>query len=265
MAVAAIGCALKKSGMSLPAALYADLAQYYDRFCAEVNYAEQCDYAVRAFRAFTRSDGYEYLDLACGTGQHLLAMQQHGFVPHGLDNSSAMLEQAALRCPEARLQLCDLAEFAQQNSFDLISCFLYSIHYSHPASRVEQTLRRCHAALKPGGVLLFNAVDARGIQNDEGVTTYLEQADEQLSFKSGWHYQGEGEVLDLQLTITRTSASGEEQWRDHHTMTALTFPQLKTLLQQIGFELEVMEHDYSALLAWCGESHNAIFVACKPL
>jgi hypothetical protein len=48
-------------------------------------------------------------------------------------------------------------------------------------------------------------------------------------------------------------------------MTALTFPQLKTLLQQIGFELEVMEHDYSALLAWCGESHNAIFVACKPL
>ena len=69
--------------MSLPAALYADLAQYYDRFCAEVNYAEQCDYAVRAFRAFTRSDGYEYLDLACGTGQHLLAMQQHGFVPLG--------------------------------------------------------------------------------------------------------------------------------------------------------------------------------------
>jgi SAM-dependent methyltransferase len=192
-------------------------------------------------------------------------MQQHGFVPHGLDNSSAMLEQTAARCPAASLQLCDLAEFEQQDCFDLITCFLYSIHYSHPTARVEQTLQRCFAALKPGGVLLFNAVDARGIQNDEGVTTYLAQAEGQLSFKSGWHYRGEGEVLGLHLTITRTQSDSEDQWRDHHTMTALTLPQLQTLLQEIGFELDVMEHDYSAMLAWRGESHNAIFVACKPL
>ncbi len=248
----------------LSTGLYAGLAGYYDRFCAEVDYAGQCDYALRAFRAFASSDGVDYLDLACGTGQHLLAMQQRGFVPHGLDNSSAMLAQTALRCPQARLQLCDLAEFEQQDSFDLITCFLYSIHYSHPVARVQQTLQRCFAALKPGGVLLFNAVDAHGIQNDEGVTTYLHQGGEALSFRSGWHYRGAGEVLDLHLTITRTVAGDEEQWCDHHTMTALNFPQLQALLQQIGFEVEVMEHDYSVLLAWSGESSNAIFVASKP-
>lgn len=251
--------------MSQPASLYADLAGYYDRFCAEVDYAEQCTFAQRVFRTFASSPGMDYLDLACGTGRHLQLMQQQGFQPHGLDNSSAMLEQAAVRCPQAQLQLCDLAEFEQENSFDLITCFLYSIHYSHPTARVQQTLERCFAALRPGGVLLFNAVDARGIQNDEGVTTYLEENNEQLSFQSGWHYRREGEVLDLQLTITRTLPSGQQQWRDHHTMTALTFPQLQALLLQIGFELDVMEHDYSAMLAWRGDSHNAIFVACKPL
>jgi SAM-dependent methyltransferase len=251
--------------MSLPANLYADLAGYYDQFCAEVNYQEQCAFARRVFATFAQSGGMQYLDLACGTGQHLVDMQAHGFVLHGLDNSPAMLQQAALRCPAATLQLCDLAEFAQQNCFDLITCFLYSLHYSHPTTAVHQTLQRSFAALKPGGVLLFNVVDARGVQNDEGITTHLVVGDDKLSFQSGWHYRGEGEVLDLNLCITRASKHDKQQWRDHHTMTALTLPQVESLLQTIGFDVHVMEHDYSRLRALDRESFNAIVVACKPV
>lgn len=54
--------------------LYADLSVYYDRFCAEVDYAEQCAFANRAFGCFATSGGRDYLDLACGTGPHLLHM-----------------------------------------------------------------------------------------------------------------------------------------------------------------------------------------------
>jgi SAM-dependent methyltransferase len=250
--------------MSVPGNLYADLAGYYDRFCAEVDYRQQCAFAQRVFRTFAESEGQQYLDLACGTGQHLLAMQQYGFVPHGLDNSGAMLDQAARRCPDALLQLCDIAGFEQQHAFDLITCFLYSIHYSHPTSAVAETLRRSFAALKPGGVLVFNAVDARGIQNDEGVTTYLNAGDETLGFQSRWHYSGEGEILDLHLTISRTCDSDTAQWHDHHTMTALTFSQLNVLLETAGFAVTVMEHDYSVMQPWNGESFNALFIACKP-
>jgi SAM-dependent methyltransferase len=245
--------------------IYAELAGYYDQFCAHVDYAEQCAFARRVFQTFEASGGKQYLDLACGTGQHLLDMQRHGFAPHGLDNSSEMLALAAQRCAGAQLQLCDLAAFEQQNSFDLITCFLYSIHYAHPFAAVELTLRRSFAALKPGGVLLFNAVDARGIRNDNGITTHLQDGDAELSFQSAWSYRGEGEVLDLNLLISRKSATGEtQQWRDHHLMTALTFPQLEALLQRIGFDVTILEHDYSMLRGWEGESFNAVFVACKP-
>lgn len=245
--------------------LYADLAGYYDRFCAEVDYIEQCEFARRAFRAFTQTAGVDYLDVACGTGQHMQVMQQHGFTASGLDNSEAMLKQAAVRCPDATLYLSDMAALDQHAQFDLLTCFLYSLHYCHPTSAVAETLRRSFAALKPGGVLIFNAVDARGIQNDEGVTTYLDDGADKLSFKSGWHYRGDGDVLDLNLTITRTAAGSEQQWRDHHTMTALTFPQIEALLQSVGFEVSIMEHDYSVMQHWNGASSNAIFVACKPL
>ena len=256
---------MSRAPESRPGNIYTDLSTYYDLFCAEVDYVEQCAFAQRAFSAFSQTDGLDYLDLACGSGQHLLAMQDYGFVPHGLDNSSEMLALAAARCPAAQLQLCDLAAFRQQAAFDLITCFLYSIHYSHPLAALRQTLACSFAALKPGGVLLFNAVDARGIKNDAGITTYLDRGDEQLRFSSAWSYRGEGEVLDLRLDISRRSAEGLEHWQDRHRMTALTFPELDALLLASGFQVQMLEHDYSALHAWKGAGFNAIVVACKPL
>lgn len=245
--------------------LYADLSGYYDQFCAEVDYAEQCAFAERAFLGFAASGGRDYLDLACGTGQHLLDMQRRGFVATGLDNSSQMLEQAQHRCPDATMLLCDIAAFEQVAQFDLITCLLYSIHYSHPLASVASTLRCAWLALKPGGVFIFNAVDIRGIRNDKRVITHLHVDDAQLSFESGWEYSGVGEVMDLFLSIKRETSTGSQSWRDHHLMTAVTLPQLQIMLEETGFEVTMLEHDYNVMQPWTEDSFNAIVVASKPL
>lgn len=245
--------------------LYADLSCYYDQFCAEVDYAEQCAFAERAFECFAVSGGREYLDLACGTGQHLLHMLKRGFVGTGLDNSAAMLKLAQARCPAAQFLLCDLATFDHVTKFDLITCFLYSIHYSHPTSALRQTLQRAWRALKPGGLLLFNTVDAGGISNQRSTINSVLDGDVRLSFESGWRYRGEGETLDLLLGITRESAAdGLKRWTDHHTMTAIALPQLLELLEGIGFEVTLLEHDYQRLLPWNGKSFNVLVAACRP-
>ena len=243
--------------------LYADLAGYYDQFCAEVDYAGQCAFAVRVFDAFADTGGRDYLDLACGTGRHLQEMARLGFNPAGLDNSPAMLTQAQSRCPEAQLMLCDLAGFEQVEGFDLISCLLYSIHYSHPRQQLAETLRRAWLALKPGGVFVFNTVDADGARQQHDVVTRLQTADAHLTFTSGWYYSGQGEDLDLRLSIRRQSAQHTQVWHDRHTMTAITLPALKQQLMATGFEVTLLEHDYDRLMPWDGNSFNAIVVACK--
>lgn len=181
--------------MHTPGNLYADLAGYYDQFCHEVDYTEQSAFLKRAFDCLALSDGRQYLDLACGTGQHLAHMIEQGFVATGLDNSADMLQQAKARCPQADMLLCDLAEFDDQASFDLISCFLYSIHYSYPVSRLNETLRRAWSALKPGGVFVFNTVDARGIDSNRMITTRTQAGGNQLEFCSGWQYAGQGDAM----------------------------------------------------------------------
>lgn len=243
--------------------IYTDLSQYYDQFCAALDYQEQSAFARRVFTVFAESDGHEHLDLACGSGQHLQEMQAGGFTCSGLDNSNTMLAMAQVRCPTAQLLLCDLAAFDYQSTFDFITCFQYSMHYSYPLATFSKSLACCYAALKPGGVLMFNAVDAQGIKNDAGITTCVNLDSDKLRLQSGWYYRGEGEALDLNLEITHTSATGTQHWRDHHTMTALTFAQLESLLLAQGFSVNILEHDYSALQCWGGNSANAIFVACR--
>lgn len=243
--------------------LYADLAHYYDRFCADIDYAAQSACAQRAYALFCAAPSRDYLDLACGSGQHLAHMLAQGFTGTGLDNSAAMLALAQQLCPQARFALRDMAALDYAAEFDLVTCFLYSLHYSHPTHALRQTLQGIWRALRPGGLFLFNAVDASGVRNNGGVVSEAKDGDATLRFRSGWQYPGTGELLNLHLHISRESVSGTEHWQDQHRMTALSIPALRQWLQECGFQVELLEHDYETLQPWNGQSHNVLVAAVK--
>lgn len=251
--------------METPGNLYADLSAYYDGFCSDVDYAAQGDFAARAFDCFGHSGGHDYMDLACGTGQLLGHMATKGFAVAGLDNSREMLDLAARHCPAAELVLCDLASFGFEQRFDLVSCFLYSIHYSHPVSAIRETLQCAFRALKPGGVLVFDMVDKQGITNRNDVITRLTQDGVHFTFQSGWRYAGCGEGMDLQVSICREDGTGQQRWKDHHTMTATTIAEVRNLMEMAGFEVTVLERDFSLLREWDGKGYNVVMVGRKAM
>lgn len=250
--------------------LYADLSSYYDLFCAGVDYAEQADFANRIFHTFAghSSAGPEhprYLDLACGTGPHIAGMLAHGYHCIGLDNSADMLKMAQVRCPSVRFIQSDMAALDLQSAVDLVSCFLYSIHYNYPLESLRQTLARVWQALVPGGVFVFNAVDVRGINNRHQVSSAIEHQGHALRFSSGWTWAGQGDVMDLHLSVEDSFQGEVRRWHDVHTMAAITVAELQQWLQQTGFAVTVLEHDYRCLQAWGGDSFNVLIVASKPV
>lgn len=250
--------------MSTDNRLYSDLSHYYDRFCADIDYAQQAAFAERAFRCFAASGGYRHLDLACGTGQLMGHMRDAGFLVSGLDYSADMLREAAGRCPNALLIEADMAELTLPEPVDLITCFLYSLHYSHPVSRLQTTLGRMYEALKPGGMVLFDVVDKRGIGCRDIRSTYAEPDGSMLTFCSGWRYAGVGEQLDLHLSIERRDSEHQQCWQDRHTMTALTITELEQWMHDAGFEVTLLAHDYSALKPLDKSDFNAIVVGVRP-
>lgn len=94
-----------------------------------------------------------------------------------------------------------MAEFENKAEFDLITCLLYFMHYSHHIASFTQTLKRTYQALVPGGVFVFDMVDKFGIRNItdliDKVENENENENEEISFNSRWYYRGEGDVLDF--------------------------------------------------------------------
>lgn len=250
---------------SSPAVFYADLAGHYDGFCAHVDYGEEARFMQRVFAAFARRDSRDYLDLACGTGQHLARMQALGFAGTGLDNSAAMLAAAARRCPDATLLHADIAALQAEAAYDLVSCFLYSMHYNHPQPVFDTAIARVFRALRPGGLFVFDLVDCRGLGARRHHVTTLHRDGADFTFRSGWSYPGHGDTMTLHVDIHRADAGGEQHWQDAHAMTATRIDTTVATLTAAGFEVLVLERDFSRLCAWAGVSHNVLLLAQKPL
>ncbi|MCU1732881.1 MULTISPECIES: class I SAM-dependent DNA methyltransferase [unclassified Pseudomonas] len=242
-------------------ALYTDLSGYYDLMCASIDYRAQ-SHSVHRLQQLFGNGGIRHLDLACGTGPHVRHFIDAGYQSAGLDINQPMLDRAALRCPEAQFALGDMCGFSVAEPVDLITCFLYSVHYSGGIERLKACIASVHAALAAGGVFCFNAVDKQRIDNGSFVshTDTLDEA--RFAFRSAWHYEGEGERQSLRLSIERTLAGETQVWHDEHPMVAVSFDELRALLEPY-FEVHVLEHDYEKLVSWDQASGNALFACVK--
>lgn len=242
-------------------ALYTDLSGYYDLMCADIDYAAQSHCVQRLHQLFGNG-GKRHLDLACGTGPHVRHFLDAGYVSSGLDINQPMLDRAAQRCPEARFARQDMCGFQVDEPLDLITCFLYSIHYSASIERLKACIASAHGALAAGGVFCFNAVDKQCIDNASFVSHSARYAEGQFRFSSAWYYRGEGDAQALRLRIERSGAGQTEVWHDEHPMVAVNFAELQSLLAPY-FEVQVLEHDYQRLAPWDGSSGNALFACTR--
>ena len=242
-------------------ALYTDLSGYYDLMCADIDYPAQ-SHAIRRLQQIFGNDGYQHLDLACGTGPHVRHFIDFGYQSSGLDINQPMLDLAQSRCPEAQFSLQDMSDFNVTEPLDLITCFLYSIHYNASLDKLKACITSVHRALKTGGVFCFNAVDKHKINNDLFARHSVQPADELFTFRSGWHYAGHGEQQSLKVSIEKTTAQDTQIWHDEHPMVALSFVELLDILQPY-FEVHVFEHDYEKIIPWDQNSGNAIFTCVK--
>ena len=242
-------------------ALYTDLSGYYDLLCADIDYQAQ-SHCIHRLQQLFGNAGSRHLDLACGTGPHVRHFIDAGYSSSGLDINQPMLDKAAMRCPQAHFSLQDMCSFSVSEPQDLITCFLYSIHYSGAIERLKACIASVHAALATDGLFCFNVVDKGKIDNSLFAAHTANFAEGQFTFSSGWHYGGTGEKQALRLRIERSTAEQTEVWHDEHPMVAVSFAELQALLQPY-FDVHVFEHDYEKIVQWDGASGNALFACVK--
>ncbi len=242
-------------------ALYTDLSSHYDLMCADIDYQTQSE-GARRLHQFFGNGGKSHLDLACGTGPHIQHFLAAGYQCSGLDLNQPMLDLAQQRCPQAQFLQQNMCDFTISEPVDLITCFLYSLHYAGDTARLTACINRVWAALTAGGVFCFNAVDKDKIDNSALVRHSARQLQSEFVFESGWHYAGHGDRQSLTLSIAKTDDGITQRWSDTHPMVAVSFHQLRALLEP-AFEVIILAHDYEKIVPWDQQSGNALFICIK--
>ena len=138
--------------------LYDAFSRDYDRF---VNWPARLEFEMPFFeRLFAEHGVHRVLDVACGTGQHAIALARRGYEAVGADISQGMIararENAAQADGAASFVVAGFGELAQkvEGPFDAVTCLGNSLSHLLSDESLAAALSDMAAILNPGGLLV---------------------------------------------------------------------------------------------------------------
>jgi SAM-dependent methyltransferase len=135
--------------------MFTHTAAYYDAIyeAAGKGYREEAERLHGLIQTHKRSASDRLLDVACGTGGHLVHLQTWYEVV-GLDLDGGMLAVAREKLFGVPLHLGDMVDFDLGSRFDAVVCLFSSVGYVQTVPRLHHAVQSMRRHLLPGGVLV---------------------------------------------------------------------------------------------------------------
>jgi SAM-dependent methyltransferase len=151
---------------------FGQYAPWYDLLYEDKDYVSETSFVEAQLLAHGARPG-SLLDLGCGTGVHAVEFARRGWAVTGVDISADMVQHAEARLAGVTQKLqfrCgDVCAAGPERNFDAVVALFHVASYQINRAHLEAMLANAHAALKSGGILLFDywyggAVLAQGVE-----------------------------------------------------------------------------------------------------
>ncbi len=203
------------------------------------------------------------LDLCCGTGRHIVPLNDMGLDVIGGDLSPALLklarENMGVGQPLIRLDMKSLP-FAS-NSFDLVANFFTAFGYFQKDEDNFQVIKEVARILKPGGWFFFDFLNA------EQVKQYLKEKEgiEETELTDGTKWEIERKLIDSGRRAFKKQTSLSERKRATYVedVRLYTREELENVLLGNHFRLAQVLGDYIGGSFRSQTSPRLIFLAQK--
>lgn len=213
------------------------IAPYYDALMASVPYSLWADYVTRLADMSGRliTPGGRLLDLATGTGSVALEFAARGSIVTGVDLSEPMVIEARRKADERALTadfLCaDLRDFSLPQEFDHAVCLYDSLNYILEEAHLKQAFANTRAALKPGGLLIFDVNTVHALEAELFTQRSLDGAPVKYRWVSKYNASTRISRITMRFEIPTT----REKFTAVHHQRAYSDGELRSLLEGTGF------------------------------
>ncbi len=133
--------------------------RYYE-IAFDMNRKQEVDFLVHCFGRYARGPVKRVLDIACGTGPHLIRLGERGYRMSGLDLSPENIDFLRARAKDKGLDVdllvADMRRFTLPRRVDAAICMQDSQGHLLTNDAILAHLRCVARALRPGGLYVFD-------------------------------------------------------------------------------------------------------------
>jgi SAM-dependent methyltransferase len=207
----------------------------------DMNRKGEVDFLVHCFERHARRPVRRVLDIACGTGPHLMRLASRGYRMSGLDlsreNIAFLRERLAAAGHPGELVVGDMTDFRLAKPVDAAICMQDSQGHLLTNEQILAHLRSVARAVRPGGLYVFDRYMASSWTNPARSWSWTRRRGRltvRASFSALNDVDPVSQVFREDMTLEAVENGARQVYRQSH-MSRMVFPQeLKALVALAG-------------------------------
>jgi len=223
-------------------------ADYYDLIHRDKDYAGESAFVRQSVRAHAPA-ARSVLDLGCGTARHAREWVRRGWRVLAVDRSAHRIRRARVeraRLParlrqHLRLAPGDVCRFDPGETFDAVLALFHVVNYQTTNAGLRRLFRTARAALRPGGVFLFdfwNGPAVRATPPEIRVKRVESRALRVMRLAEPVHDPKRHCVnVKFSVYVSRRPHGRTEQFTETHAVRYLFLPEIRRLASETNFRL----------------------------
>jgi SAM-dependent methyltransferase len=207
----------------------------------DMNRKGEVDFLVHCFKKFARRPVKRVLDIACGTGPHLIRLAERGYHMAGLDlspkNVAFLRERLAAKDLDGECLVGDMTDFRLARPVDAALCMQDSQGHLLTNEQLVAHLRAVARAVRPGGLYIFDRYMASSWTDPARAWSWSRRRGGLIvraSFSALHDVDPVSQVFKEHMTLEAVENGTHRVYRQTH-MSRMVFPQeLRALVDLAG-------------------------------
>ena len=214
-------------------------AHLYDLVYGFKDYEQEARDLVAVVRE-RNPEASSLLDVACGTGEHLLLLRPSFDHVEGVDVEPDMLAVARAKLPDVVFTEGDMRTFDLGRTFDAVTCLFSSVGYMADVGQLRAAVARMAAHLAPGGVLVIDGWIRPDAWLPAGSVMAQAETDEDTAVARVVRSRRDGDRTHLEMRYLVATRDGFDTIEENHVLTLFADEDYRSAFEAAGIDPEVV-------------------------